>query len=151
MSEAAVVEAYEKYSADLVRFAATVAGPNNAEDLVADVVLSCLRSPPSSTDSDLRSYLYTAIVNAARKDFRSRTRRMSREALASASPADPGDVLPSVTAALNALSPQQRSVIHLTYWEDLTPVSVSRRLGVSEGTVRRQLARARRRLREVLT
>jgi len=45
---------------------------------------------------------------------------------------------------------QQRAVIHLTYWEDLTPSVVATRLGVSEGTVRRQLARARDRLRKVL-
>ena len=55
-----------------------------------------------------------------------------------------------VLASLAALSPQQRAVVHLTYWEDLTPHAVAARLGVSDGTVRRQLARARKRLREVL-
>ncbi len=49
-----------------------------------------------------------------------------------------------------ALSPQQRAVVFLTYWEDLEARSVADLLGVSEGTVRKQLGRARIRLREVL-
>ncbi len=55
-----------------------------------------------------------------------------------------------IIVALRSLSVQQRAVVHLTYWEDLTPAAVAERLGVSDGTVRRQLARGRDRLRKVL-
>ena len=55
-----------------------------------------------------------------------------------------------IIEALRSLSVQQRAVVHLTYWEDLTPAVVAERLGVSDGTVRRQLAHARDRLRKVL-
>ena len=52
--------------------------------------------------------------------------------------------------ALAGLSPQQRAVVYLTYWDDLTPAQVAALLGVSEGSVRKQLARAREQLRRVL-
>ena len=53
--------------------------------------------------------------------------------------------------ALAQLSEQQRAVVYLTYWEDLasgrrSPVCSS----VSDGTVRKQLARARDQLRRIL-
>lgn len=52
-------------------------------------------------------------------------------------------------AVLSVLSDQQAAVVFLTYWSDLRPVEVADVLGVREGTVRKQLARARKRLREV--
>ena len=48
------------------------------------------------------------------------------------------------------LSPQQRAVVVLTYWQDLTPSAVAELLDVSEGAVRKHLARARKHLRRVL-
>lgn len=100
------------------------------------------------------AYMYRAVTLAARKHWRTIGRRARREAYAARPERvefEPGDTQPDVIASLTGLSPQQRAVIHLTYWDDLTPVAVAARLGVGEGTVRRQLARARHRLREVLT
>lgn len=51
---------------------------------------------------------------------------------------------------MSVLSTRQRATVILTYWEDLTPGEVAGRLGVSEGSVRRHLARGRSKLREVL-
>ena len=48
------------------------------------------------------------------------------------------------------LSPRQQATVLLTYWDDLAPRDVAQRLGISEGSVRRHLARARARLRRVL-
>jgi RNA polymerase sigma-70 factor (ECF subfamily) len=48
------------------------------------------------------------------------------------------------------LSLRERAVVHLTYWEDLAPRDVAAVLKVSEGAVKRYLARARGKLREVL-
>jgi RNA polymerase sigma-70 factor (ECF subfamily) len=52
--------------------------------------------------------------------------------------------------ALEVLSVQQRAVTYLTYWQDLSVPQVAEALGVGDGTVRRQLARARSRLRGAL-
>jgi DNA-directed RNA polymerase specialized sigma24 family protein len=40
--------------------------------------------------------------------------------------------------------------VYLTYWEDLDPSRISELLGISDGAVRRHLARARRHLRKTL-
>ena len=146
-----MAECYEKHADALIRFAATLVGPSDAEDVVSTAVLGVLRSAVDS-DDDLRPYLYRSVVNAARQQWRTMDRRNRREALAvgplSAPP--PDEPHPEIARSLARLSPQQRAAIHLAYWEDLTPATVALRLGVSEGTVRRQLARARRRLAEVL-
>jgi RNA polymerase sigma-70 factor, ECF subfamily len=55
-----------------------------------------------------------------------------------------------VRRSLDRLSVQQRAVTYLTYWHDLSPREIARLLSISEGTVKRQLARARSTLREVL-
>ena len=39
----------------------------------------------------------------------------------------------------------------LTYWEERTPAQIAALLDVSEGTVRKQLARAREQLRKVIS
>ena len=55
-----------------------------------------------------------------------------------------------VLAAVDRLSVQQRASVVLTYWEDLSPSEVAFRLGITEGSVKRHLARARSRLKELL-
>ena len=142
-------EWYGKHASALVRFAATVVGPTDAEDVVAAAVLSLLRSP--ARPDDLRGYAYRAVLHEGRKHWRALDRRRRREALsARVVRHEDAEYVPEVARSLSMLSPQQRAAVHLTYWEDLTPGQVAVRLGVSDGTVRRQLARARRRLAEVL-
>jgi RNA polymerase sigma factor (sigma-70 family) len=55
-----------------------------------------------------------------------------------------------VREAVGTLSLRQRAVVVLTYWADLDPATIAERLGISDGSVRRHLARARARLREAL-
>lgn len=146
-----VAECYEKHASELTRFAASLVGPSDADDVVSAAVIGVLAASTTSV-SDLRGYLYRAVLNSARKHWRSSGRRARREAMCGGSELTPEqpELWPEVGQALARLSPQQRAVIHLTYWEDLVPGVVAARLEVSEGTVRRQLARARRRLGEVL-
>jgi RNA polymerase sigma factor (sigma-70 family) len=63
---------------------------------------------------------------------------------------DPPDTAVDAHRALAALSGQQRAVVFLTYWEDQAPAQIAELLGVSDGTVRKQLARAREHLRRIL-
>ena len=51
--------------------------------------------------------------------------------------------------ALSVLRPDERTLIHLRYVEDLTQGQVAARLGVPEGTVKVRLHRARARLRGI--
>jgi RNA polymerase sigma factor (sigma-70 family) len=55
-----------------------------------------------------------------------------------------------VWAALGHLTVDERAVIFLTYWEDLTELETAKRIGASERTVRRRLGRARHKLERLL-
>lgn len=57
---------------------------------------------------------------------------------------------PVLDAALGAMRPEEREVVLLVAWEDLTYEEVAAALGIPVGTVRSRLHRARRRLRERL-
>lgn len=144
-------EVYEKFADELVRFATGLVGPFDAADVVADTFVRVLRSGSWLNAKDQRSYLYRAVVNEARMRHRSTMRRRAREMRAADREAvDEREIRPEVLEALSVLSAQQRAMVVLTYWEDLQPAAVGQRLGVSEGSVRRQLARGRAKLREVL-
>jgi RNA polymerase sigma factor (sigma-70 family) len=56
-----------------------------------------------------------------------------------------------VLDAVERLSVQQRAAVYLTYWEDLPALAVAERMGVTTGTVKRHLDRARKRLEELLS
>ena len=97
--------------------------------------------------------LYQAVLNASRSHLRSSFRRRRRErraALERARSTDWDSAGPDLSSALDALSPRQRAVVHLTYWEELTGPEVAQRLGISEGSVRTHLARAKNVLRGLI-
>jgi len=146
-------EAFQKFGPELLRHATVLVGPDHAEDIVSEALIGALRSARwPEADSQL-AYLHRAVVNASRMWHRARFRADRREWLSAghwASPEIEYISRPEVAAAIRDLSVRQRSVIYFTYWEDLTPARVAEVLAVSEGTVRRHLARARENLRKVL-
>ena len=56
----------------------------------------------------------------------------------------------AVRQALSVLSPEQRQVVVLRYFADLTVPDVARSMGIREGTVKSRLHRAHQQLRERL-
>jgi RNA polymerase sigma factor (sigma-70 family) len=149
--EASDGEVYRKYADDLTRFATGLVGPSDAADVVSDAVLSCFGSPGWSSVHEKRSYLYRSVFNRAAELRRATSRRRAREErVALPDLIDPPEVRPEVLGAVQQLSVQQRAVIVLTYWEDLGPSAVAHLMGITEGAVRRHLARARSRLKEEL-
>lgn len=137
---------YQKHGKALVAFAASIVGPADAEDVVASVAAKVLFSADLDRANNPQAYLYRAVQNGARSHLRSNGRRSRREQRtafdrALAPGTDAGG--PDLASALDALSPRQRSVVHLTYWEELTGAEVAERLGMSEGSVRKHLARAK--------
>lgn len=144
-------EVYEKYANELVRFATGLVGPDDAPDVVADAFVKVLGSKSWEELDDPKSYLYRTVLNQVRMRHRSTMRRKAREMrTANRDFSFDPEVRPEVLEAMSALSTRQRAAVVLTYWEDLTPSDVAKRLDISEGTVRRHLARARAKLREVL-
>lgn len=145
------VDAYTANADGLVRFAAGLVGPSDAQDVVSEAMARLMGSRVWADAENPRALMYRAVFYEARMFVRSQRRRLSREARAAVDEAyDMPSIAPEVSRAVAGLSPQQRAVVFLTYWDDLEPSSVAALLGVSEGAVRKQLARARGRLREVL-
>lgn len=146
-------EVYERHAADLVHFASSIVGSSEAEDVVATTLGQLFGSSAWRTARNQRSYLYRAVLNTARSHLRSQARREQRErkvAFERARHVDWETPGPDVSVALDALSSRQRAVVHLTYWEELTGAEVAERLGLSEGSVRKHLARAKQTLRRLI-
>ena len=142
---------YGKHADELTRFATGLVGPHDAPDVVSAAVLTCMFSKGWSAVENPRAYLFRGVLNEARRHHRASSRRLAREHQAALPAAvDPPEVRPEILAAVMALSMRQRAVTILTYWSDLDPTSIALLLGVSEGSVRRHLARARSRLKERL-
>lgn len=144
--------AYREHGVALVRFATLLVGPDDAGDVVADVVTATLARGAAEQIGDVRSYWLRAVMNTAASWHRSSRRRIDREQrMAHRDSTDPPDVATDARRLLAELTIQQRAVVYLSYWHDLPPAAVASTLGVSEGTVRKQLARARSHLREALS
>lgn len=144
-------EVYRLHADELTAFATSIVGPHDAPDMVSAAVLAAFSSSGWSRVENRRAYLYRTVYNECLRVTRRRAERTRRERLA-ARPRDVHlpDFRPDVADAVRALSPQQRAVVVLTYWQDLPIHAVAEYLGVSDGSVRKHLARARAHLREAL-
>jgi RNA polymerase sigma factor (sigma-70 family) len=144
-------EIYADHAVALVRFATVLVGPVHAQDVVSSAVVRSLGSPGWSQVQNRRSYLHQAVANEARNLYRSDGRRRNGEVRVS------GQTMiylpefrPDVQQAVERLSVRQRTVVYLTYWEDMTNLMTADYLGISAGSVRRHLTRAKTHLRKEL-
>ena len=145
--------AYRQHADELIRYATVLVGPDDAPDVVTDAMVRVFNGVNDVTAvTNLRALLYRAVFNAVVDQQRSSSRRRRRESEFEArrGRAIEAGLSIDARAALRTLTVQQRTIVFLTYWGDQSPADVAAVLGVSEGTVRKQLARARARLREVL-
>jgi RNA polymerase sigma factor (sigma-70 family) len=145
---------YRSYSDELTRYATGLVGPFDAPDVVTDACLKAFESRSWPDVVDRRAYLYRTVLTVANDHHRRTLSRRLREmkvASREEMPDPTGSIDIEVLDAVARLSVQQRAAVFLTYWEDLSPEAVAARMGVSTGTVKRHLARARRRLGELLT
>jgi RNA polymerase sigma factor (sigma-70 family) len=144
-------ELYRKHAEELTAFATGLVGPHHAADVVSEAVLRCLSSRRWGTVTNKRAYLYRSVYNQAAMHHRSNGRQRAREAQSDGiSAVSQPEFNPEIAATVARLSVQQRAVIVLTYWADLDPMSIAELLNISDGSVRRHLARARSNLRKVL-
>lgn len=146
-----VEDAYRTLSSDLVRFATVLVGADAAADVVSSAVVRLLDAGDGSV-RNYRAYMFQVVVNEARNWKRSETRRRLREERSSVGPEAvyPDEPYPELRRAVEDLSMRQRAVVYLSYWEDLTDDKIGGYLGISAGSVRRHLGRARSKLRGVL-
>lgn len=69
---------YARVCGDLIRYAAVLVGPSEAEDVVSAVMLRLLRRRPLHSLAEPRAYLFRAVLNEARGVLRRRTRALPR-------------------------------------------------------------------------
>ena len=133
-----------------MRFAASLVGADNADDVVSEAVMRTLRRGPLASLDSPSAYLMQAVLNTARD----RGRRITRERAAVARHAGMREAVPVVsvespelTETVMRLPVRQRAAIFLVYFEDLAPSDAANVLGVRPATLRRYLLLARRKLR----
>ncbi|MET8351758.1 MULTISPECIES: SigE family RNA polymerase sigma factor [unclassified Micromonospora] len=124
-----------------------------AEDLVQTALARTYRHWRRIRDGDPEAYVRRVMYHQQVSWWRRRrlTERLQAEPTeqAGADHSDTTALRLTLTAALRHLTPRQRAVIVLRYYEDLTEAQVAEMLGCSIGTVKRHAHDAIRRLRAV--
>lgn len=142
---------WRAHGGDLLRFATLLVGPNDADDIAVEAFLGACRSATEPHVLDSRSYLLGAVANHAASFRRSRERRWHRD-LAAVGPVSTAtnDEFAHVRHAVARLTVSQRCVVYFAFWEDLPERAIAQLLGLSPGTVHRNLFRAKVILRKAL-
>lgn len=137
---------------------AILGNDEDAADATQDALTTAWQRRNSLRDSDaLEAWLSRILVNKCRDRLRSRTRGRGRvgsiELVAPPSVADGSQYAADrdeLGRALEALNPDQRIVVVLRFWEDLTVDAIADRLGVPPGTVKSRLHNSLNALRSTL-
>lgn len=135
--------------ARLVRAAVLLGcGRAEAEDAVQDALLRCYGSWGRVSAADDRdAYVYRVLVNGIARSRRRRWRgevphRDVPEPPPTGDPAAQVSLGQSVCASLDLLSVEQRQVLVLRYFADLSEAQIASALGIAPGTVKSRAARA---------
>jgi RNA polymerase sigma-70 factor (sigma-E family) len=136
----------------LLRFGYFLTGSvGAAEDLVHDAFVKLYRADRHLETAGFRAYARRTMVNLHHSRFR--RIRAERRALAASRTSE---ALPSVEPtdhvwrAILALPKGQRACVALRFYEDLSEQEIADTLGVSTGTVKKQIHRAMDKLRAAL-
>lgn len=159
LGEALVRELFRDHWVGLCRLAGLILGDHAAaEEVVQEAFMrSCAGNRLEGMErADL--YLRTAVVNLCRSRIRRRvvearvnavSFRRSETETVEATRTEP-DEARRVAAAVRALPDRQRAAVVLRYYEDMAEADIALALGCSVGTVKSQLAKARRSLGRAL-
>ena len=122
----------------------------DAPDAVQDAIVGYLAAPPQREIRNLAAWITVVASNRMRDTQRSRlaeARALERRGVDPDTVEDELHTLDlDLRAALERLSPQQREVCVLHYLLDHSVETIAEGLGVSEGSVKTQLHRARKSL-----
>ena len=159
---------FREHFAPVYRFIARRVGKALAEDLAAEVFATAYRRRAAyqPVRGSPRAWLYGIASNVVRKHWRDEQQlleldaRIARDSLGllpAAQFADAADerviaaaLAPRIAGALAALSCEQREVLLLHAWGDLSHEEIAAALGIAQGTARSRLSRARAALRALL-
>ena len=139
---------YRAHHGDVLRYARRRVPAHEADDVVAEVFTTAWRRRSEVPGIDRLWLLATAhhhVHHAARSGAR-RSRLADAMPAADSAVGGASDAVLDVVAALGRLAPDDRALLTLVAWEELTPTEAAVVLGVSAAAVRVRLFRARRRL-----
>ncbi len=139
-------EIYTKHCDDLVRYATTLVGPDEAADVVSTVILKVLSKRSLADLQEPRPYLFRAVLNEARSTLRRRRPQWTSTESDAVEVSEPHS---EVLQAVLDLPARQRAATYLVYWEGLTMAETADLMGTRPGTVKRYLHLARNRMRGV--
>jgi RNA polymerase sigma-70 factor (sigma-E family) len=136
----------------LLRFAYFLTGDaGTAEDLVHDAFVRLYRADRHIEASGFRAYARRTIVNLNNSRFRrSGAERKALTASVTSDVSNTPEPTDHVWRAIMALPKGQRACVALRYYEDLSEQEIADTLGVSTGTVKKQMNRAMSALRLAL-
>ena len=156
-------DAFREYFAPVYRFIARRAGTGLAEDLAAEAFVTAYRRRASYDPGrgSLRSWLFGIATNVVREHWRDEQQLLELDAGLACAGTRPFDddadsrvaaaaLAPRIAGALAALNRDQRDVLLLHAWEGLSHEEIAAALGITNGTARSRLSRARAALRAQL-
>ena len=121
-----------------------------AEDIVQDALVRCERRWRGIVADDPHAYVRRAVVNGA-ANWRRRSRRelpLAEEASVAVDHATTIDERVVLLAALRRLPVEQRQVLVLRFYEQLSEAETAHALGIAAGTVKSRSARGLQALRQ---
>jgi RNA polymerase sigma factor (sigma-70 family) len=155
--EAALAALVRDHGAELTRYAYAFTGElAAAQDLVQEALVKVFVRTRAGLEIDvLEAYVRRAIATTYVDGYRrARTfdgkRHLSARAESMSGPEVHGPDRLDLHAALGALGRQERTAVVLRYFDDLTVAQVADVMHLAEGTVKRYLANAVRRLEDRL-
>jgi RNA polymerase sigma-70 factor (ECF subfamily) len=139
-------EIYVKYRDELVRYAAVLVGPSDAEDVLSSVLTRLYKSRRSLTGIEsVRPYLMKSVFNESMNRKKAARGWPLREVAVT-----PAVSQPEVLEAVAALPMRQRAATYLTFWCGFSSNEAGELMGCRPATVRRYVHLAKRKLAEVL-
>lgn len=144
-------ELVDRHETALFRAALAILGDvQEAEDAVQDTFLRYLEKRPELRDGGHeKAWLLKVTANRCKSILRTRRRRPTVELL-DIYPVPEEEGSRELMEAVLALPANQRSAVHLHYYEGYTSEEIGAILGQRPGTVRSHLSRAREALRRYL-
>lgn len=143
---------YRQHGAALLLFATAIAGRNRAQDMVHQVFLKLIENGNLDRAQDKKAYLFACVRNAALNEQKLGDRQTSLDGeVAWFSPPDrdyPAEQ--NLRRALGSLPPDQREVVTLHVWGELTFSQIGDLLGVSSNTAASRYRYALGKLRDSL-
>ena len=163
-------EIFDRHSGGILRYVYARLGPDLAEDATAETFLAAFRRRAryDPARAEVRPWLYgiaARVIGKHRRAERQHQRMLQRNGIGGA--ADAGwmaddfadrcaervaaeQLRPRIAAAVSGLSRQDRDLLLLIAWAELTYGEAAQALGIPVGTVRSRLSRIRAKIRAAL-